>query len=35
MPQRYAAATVAKLVEASNAVLKTRECTMGLRVANG
>ena len=35
MPRRYAAATVAKLLEASNAVLKTRDRTMVLRVANG
>ncbi len=35
MPRHYAAATVAKLLEASNAVLKTRDRTMVLRVANG
>ena len=35
MPRHSAAATVAKLLEASNAVLKTRDRTMVLRVANG
>ena len=35
IPQHYAAATVAKLHEATNAVLKTRDHTMVLRVANG
>lgn len=35
MPRHYAAATVAKLPDASNAVLKTRDRTMVLRVANG
>ena len=35
MPLHYAAATVAKLLEATNAVLKTRDRTMVLRVANG
>jgi hypothetical protein len=35
MPQHYAAATVAKLLEATNAVLKARDRTMVLPVANG
>lgn len=35
MPRHYAAANVAKLLEASNALLKTRHRTMVLRVANG
>ena len=35
MPQHYAAATVARLLEAANAVLKTRDRTMVLRVVNG
>ena len=35
MPRHSAAATVAKLLGASNAVLKTRDRTMVLRVANG
>ena len=35
MPQRYATATVARLLEAANAVLKTRGRTMVLRVVNG
>lgn len=35
MPQHYAAATVAKRLEATNAVRKTRDRTMVLRGANG
>ena len=35
MPQHYDAATVARLLEAANAVLKTRDRTMVLRVVNG
>ena len=35
MPQHYATATVARLLEAANAVLKTRDRTMVLRVVNG
>jgi hypothetical protein len=35
MPQYYASETVAKLLDAANAVLKTRDRTMVLRVANG
>jgi hypothetical protein len=35
MPQHYAAATVAKLLEATNAVLKARDRTMVLPVAKG
>ena len=33
--QRYAAATVARLLEAANSVLQTRDRTMVLRVVNG
>lgn len=35
MPQHYATATVARLVEAANSVSKTRDRTTLLRVANG
>jgi hypothetical protein len=35
MPQHYAAATVAKLLEATTTVVKTRDRTMVLRMANG
>jgi hypothetical protein len=35
MAQHHAAATVAKRLEASSAMLKTRDRTMVLRVANG
>ena len=35
MSQHYAAATVARLLEAANSVLQTRDRTMVLRVVNG
>jgi len=35
IPQHYATATVARLLEAATAVLKTRDRTMVLRVVNG
>lgn len=35
MPQHYATATRARLLEAANSVLQTRDRTMVLRVVNG